>query len=123
MHDAPRTDWRAHRIGPAPSREVVDLRTSTCSDLAAAAGVPPALLRPDADATSTREGLRAFAVAAVEPVLMQIAELASVLLETDVSLTLPPGYLDVQARARAFRALAGRDGNIAVDDARRVVGI
>ena len=123
QHDAPRTDWRAQRIGPAPAREVVDLRTRTCTDLATAAGVPPALLDPGADATATRESLRAFAVAAVEPVIGQIAELASELLETAVEIALPPGWLDVQARARAFRALAGRDGNLEPDAARQIVGL
>lgn len=123
QHDAPRTDWRAQRIGPAPAREIVDLRTRTCTDLATAAGIPPALLDPGADATATREGLRAFAVAGVQPVIAQIAELASELLEIEVSITVPSGWLDVQARARAFRALAGRDGNLEPAAARQIVGL
>ena len=109
MHDAPRTDWRAQRIGPAPAREIVDLRTRTCTDLAVSAGVPPALLDPGADATATREGLRAFAVAAVQPVIGQIAELASELLEIEVSIDVPSGWLG-RAGAGAGVPGAGRPG-------------
>lgn len=79
------------------------------------------MLDPGADATATREGLRAFAVAAVQPVIGQIAELASELLEIEVSIDVPSGWLDVQARA--FRALAGRDGNLEPDAARQIVGL
>ncbi len=40
MHDAPQRDWRTTRIGPAPTKETVDLRGMTCRDISTAAGVP-----------------------------------------------------------------------------------
>ena len=45
QHAAPQRDWRTTRIGPAPTRETVDLRTQVHADLADAAGVPAVLLR------------------------------------------------------------------------------
>ena len=124
QHAAPQRDWRVTRIGPAPTRETVDLRTQVHADLADAAGVPTVLLRADGDGTSRREAYRQFVSESVRPILDQIEEAASELLEVDVRLSAERlAGADVASRARAFRALAGRDGNLPAEDARRIVGL
>lgn len=124
QHAAPQRDWRTTRIGPMPSRETIDLRQQVVEDLAEAAGVPAVLTRAKSDGTSLREVYRQFVHASVRPLLDQIEVLASELLEVEVRISAERlAGADVASRARAFRALTGKDGNLPVDDARQIVGL
>ena len=124
QHAAPQRDWRTTRIGPAPNQVTAELRSQVCADLADAAGVPAVLLTRDGDGTSRREAYRQFVHESVRPILDQIEEAASELLEVDVKLSAERlAGADVASRARAFRALTGKDGTLAVEDARQIVGL
>ena len=124
MHDAPRSDWRAQRIGPSPPAEVCDLRTATADDLVAAAGIPNALVRAKSDGTLAREAYRQWVQVAVRPMVDEIASLASDLLEVDVAISTEPlAGADIASRARAYRALIGKEGGLDPVDARKVVGL
>ena len=124
QHDAPQRDWRTTRIGPQPTSETCDLRRASADDLIAAAGIPPGLFRTDADGTQAREVYRQWVHVSVEPVAAMIADAASELLEVDVAIsTSELAGADVASRARAFRALAGRDANLEPDVARQIVGL
>jgi len=94
------------------------------ADLADAAGVPAVLLARDGDGTSRREAYRQFVHESVRPILDQTEEAASDLLEVDVKLSAERlAGADMASRARAFRALTGRDVTLPVEDAREIVGL
>ncbi|MYK89154.1 MAG: hypothetical protein F4018_12920 [Acidobacteria bacterium] len=124
QHAAPQRDWRTTRIGPAPSKETIDLRQQVVEDLSEAAGVPAVLTRPESDGTAKREAYRVFVASSLRPLLDQIEVLASELLEVEVRISAERlAGADVASRARAYRALAGKDGNLPVDAAREIVGL
>ena len=113
QHAAPQRDWRTTRIGPTPSKETIDLRQQVIEDLAEAAGVPAVLVGRDGDGTSRREAYRVFIASSLRPLLDQIEALASDLLEVDVRISAERlAGADVASRARAFRALTGKDGTL-----------
>lgn len=124
QHAAPQRDWRTTRIGPAPTKETIDLRAQVIEDLSEAAGIPAVLTRPESDGTAKREAYRQYVHQSVRPLLDQIEVLASELLEVDVTISAERlAGADVASRARAFRALAGKDGNLPVEQAREIVGL
>ena len=124
QHAAPPRDWRTTRIGPAPAKETIDLRAQVLEDMSEAAGVPAVLSRAESDGTAKREAYRVFVASSLRPVLDQIEVLASELLEVDVHISAERlAGADVASRARAFRALTGKDGNLPVDQAREIVGL
>ena len=85
----------------------------------------PAVLSPaESDGTAKREAYRVFVASSLHPLLDQIEALASELLEVDVRISAERlAGADVASRARTFRALAGRDRNLPVKDARQIVGL
>ena len=122
-HAAPQRDWRLTRIGPAPTKETIDLRQQVIEDLSEAAGVPAVLSRPESDGAGRREAYRVFVLSSLRPVLDQIEALASELLEVEVRISAERlAGADLTSRARAFRALTGKDGNLPADEARQIVG-
>ena len=124
IHAAPQRDWRTTRIGPAPAKETIDLRAQVIEDLSEAAGVPSVLTRPESDGTAKREAYRVFVASSLRPLLDQIEVLASDLLEVEVRISAERlAGADLASRARAFRALAGKEGNLSVEDARQIVGL
>lgn len=124
QHAAPQRDWRTTRIGPDPSKETIDLRAQVIEDLSEAAGVPAVLTRPESDGTAKREAYRVFVASSLRPLLDQIEVLASELLEVEVRISAERlAGADVASRARAFRALTGKDGNLPVEQARQIVGL
>ena len=124
QYAAPQRDWRTTRIGPAPAKETVDLWAQVLEDMSEAAGVPSVLTRPESDGTAKREAYRVFVASSLRPLLDQIEVLASELLEVEVRISAERlAGADVASRARAFRALTGKDGNLPVEDARQIVGL
>ena len=86
--------------------------------VAAACLVPPSIV--GLHTGEPRAAARRFALN-VQGVANRLALLASALLERPVTINVAPD--DLQAKTRAFRSLVGREGNLPVDDARRIVGI
>ena len=124
QHAAPQRDWRTTRLGPKPAKETIDLRAQVIEDLSEAAGVPSVLTRPESDGTAKREAYRVFVASSLRPLLDQIEVLASDLLEVEVRISAERlAGADLASRARAFRALAGKEGNLSVEDARQIVGL
>ena len=70
---APRTDWKAMRVGAAPPEALARLRTDTGRDILAACGVPGGLIG-QTDGTTLREELREFLHIGVSPVAGQLAD-------------------------------------------------
>ena len=124
QHAAPQRDWRTTRLGPKPAKETIDLRQQVLDDMSEAAGVPAVLTRAQSDGTSLRETYRQFVHSSVRPVLDQIEALASELLEVEVRISAERlAGADVASRARAFRALTGKDGTLSAVEARQIVGL
>ena len=55
---APQKDWQQSRLGFAPVPELQPLRSALGMEVAAALGIPAALIEPGADGTAQREGYR-----------------------------------------------------------------
>ncbi len=70
---APRTDWRALRVGAEPPETLRGLRTDTGRDILAACGVPGGLVG-QSDGTTLREQLRQFLHIGVNPVAVALAD-------------------------------------------------
>ena len=104
--EAPRSDWRASRLGPMPPDSMVRVRSDTFSAVLAATGTPPALF-DNSDGTSQRESFRRYLTLTVQPMARVLArELAHKLDAPGVSLTFDDLYAhDLQGRATAFQKL------------------
>ena len=64
---APRQDWRQQRLGADWPDVLRSTRRDVAESVAAACGVPPALLSASAEGTSMREALRRWAHVSLEP--------------------------------------------------------
>ena len=121
---APRKDFVPQRFGANPPRDLVELRTHVCLDIASACGIPRVLFDATASGQSQREGWRQFVSTSVDGfarrIEAQVDEQLGVTIQIDTS---PLGGRDVQARAAAFRRLAGKEGGLTIDDARAAAGI
>ena len=117
-----RNDWRAEKMGPDVPEQLRLLARDVLNTVALAAGVPLALVSPDATATGAREGFRFFVMASVEPIADLIAEEASAVLETDISFDFRHLWAhDLAGRAGAFQKLVG--GGMDVEKAVQVAGL
>ncbi len=119
---APRGDWKPQRIGADPPPALDTLRGSVGLSIAAAAGVPPALLI-GGDSTGLRESFRAFLHSTLQPLSRLILpELQAKLDEPDLALTfehLAAG--DITGRARALGQMV--KAGIELGEARRLAGL
>ena len=121
----PDSDWKARRIGAEPPDVLAKLRTDAAMSIYAACGVPPSLVTLPADGTGQREAWRRFLHASISPVARIVqGELRAKLDTPALSLDFTNLYAaDVSGRARAFRALAGKDATIPEVEARRLAGL
>ena len=121
---APRRDYQVQRFGADPPRDLVELREAVSRDIGSALGVPRSLLDSTASGQSQREAWRQFIATSVDGLCRrleaQIGNQIGVAVAFD---TAPLGGRDVQARAAAFRRLAGKEGGLDVADARTAAGI
>ena len=119
----PDSDWRPRRIGADPPAALSDVRAGVTLAILAACGIPPALAG-EGDGTAQREALRRFLHTTLDPLGRLVsAELSDKL---DVTVTLDFGSLfaaDVQGRARAWRALAGKDAKMEPGKAAALTGL
>ena len=116
----PSTHWKPAAMGPAPARELVELRRDAARELVEAIGVPSALFVPASTEGAQRAGWRRYLVGTVEPVADLVAAELADKLETPVrldvgALTTPDAATSaaraVNSRASAYASLraAGMD--------------
>ena len=125
MEDAspPKQDWQPQRLGADfPAGNIV-LRRDTGDSLAAASGVPPALIRADSDATASREAYRQFVSSTIKPIARVITgELRDKLDTPDLTLTFDSlASADVQSRARSYASFV--QAGMAPDRAEELSGL
>ena len=121
---APRRDYQVARFGANPPRALVELREKVTLDVGAACGVPRALLDASTSGQAAREAWRQFIATSVDGLARRLE--AQVLAQLGVEVAIDTSTLggrDVQARAAAFRRLAGKEGGLTIDDARAAAGI
>ena len=121
----PDADWKARRIGAEPPDVLATLRSDAALSIYAACGVPPSLVTLPADGTGQREAWRRFLHGSVSPVARIVERELRAKLDTPaLSLDFVSLYAaDVSGRARAFRAMAGKDATIPEGEARRLAGL
>ena len=118
-------DWVTERRGPKPPEAVVQACEMASVLVAGACGIPASLVSVRAaDGTAQRESYRRFLAAAIVPLGRLVAAELRRVLEVDVAFH----WDELQAaetagRARAWRALVGRDGSMPDPDARRLTGL
>ena len=103
-----RADPKPEILGPAPTPGTVDLRRSAAVEIAAALGIPPPLIDPQAAGQGQREAYRRFALLTIAPALrIAAAEIAAKLdMRRAYGLTLGAlGAIDLISRARAVQVL------------------
>ena len=121
---APRKDYQVARFGANPPRDLVELRHQVTLDIGAACGVPKGLLDGSTSGQAAREGWRQFVSTSVSGLARRFEAQILAQLGVEVAIdTSPLGGRDLQARAAAFRRLAGKDGGLTIDDARAAAGI
>ncbi len=119
---APTSDWVQKRIGPIPDAEFCKLREMAGQAVAAACGVPLALLFGGSDGTLAREGFRQFLHASVRPLARTMADEVAVKLGRRPAFDFSALYAsDLAGRAQAFQRLAA--GGMAVDQALSISGL
>ena len=121
---APRRDYQVARFGAAPPRDLVELRANVTLDVGSACGVPRGLLDGSASGQAAREAWRQFVSTSVDGLARRLE--AQILDQLGVEVVIDTSTLggrDVQARAAAFRRLAGKEGGLTIDDARAAAGI
>ena len=121
---APRRDFQVARFGANPPRDLVELRQHATLDIGAACGVPRALLDASTSGQAAREAWRQFVSTSVDGLARRLEAQVFAQLGVEVAIdTSTLGGRDVQARAAAFRRLAGKEGGLTIDDARAAAGI
>lgn len=118
---APKDDWQARRIGPAPPTALVSLHGAAASEILGACGVPVSLFTAD-NSQGQRESFRRYLHSTVQPLASLVAAELSAKMEADVS----PGFdrlfvADLPGRARACQSLVG--GGMDVSRAAGLAGL
>lgn len=121
MSGAPRSDWKASRLGAHPPDVLRGLRSEAGMAVLSACSVPVSLAT-DADGTSQRESWRRFVMGAVEPLLEIVKEELEAKLESTISFDLTNLWAhDLQGRAVAFQKMVA--GGMALDEAVAASGL
>ena len=121
---APSSDWTVRRLGADPPATLGALRSAVEATVLGLLGIPPGLADASADGTAQRESYRRWLHGSVQPLARLVEHELSSKLETDARLSfrrLAAG--DVSGKARAWRALAGKDATMPDADARRLAGL
>lgn len=113
---APKRDWQASRLGPAPPAALVELRRDSFEATLAACGASIALF-DDSDGTSKREALRQYHLNTVRPVAAWIEDELTAKLGGPVRIKFDSYALDMVSRAQVVSKLtqAGVAINVAMD--------
>ena len=121
---APLGDWTVRRLGANPPATLGALRSAVELCILSLLGIPPSLQDSGADGTAQRESYRRFLHGSVQPLARIIERELHDKLDGDVRLSfrrLEAG--DIAGRARAWRALAGREASMDDATARRLAGL
>ena len=120
---APRQEYQPRRLGANFPPSLLTARADVSEHLAAAAGVPGALLTSNADGTARRESWRQFLHGTLQPVADIICdELRLKLDEPGLKLSFDRLFAsDLSGRARAFQSMVG--GGMAVEKAAALAGL
>ena len=119
---APSQDWVQRRIGPEPHEGLCKLREQAQMAVAAACGIPPALLYSISDGTLARESYRAFLHSAVRPVARLVADEVEMKLGTRPTFDFNALYAhDLAGRAQSFQRFAA--GGMEVNQALALTGL
>ena len=121
---APASDFGLKRVGAEFTPTQAALQTTMVTVVCGACGVPPALVAGLSDGTAMRESWRRFLHGTMAPVgRMLLAEIRRKLDPTAEVSWAELAAADVAGRARAWRALVGREAAMPDADARKIVGI
>ena len=120
---APRRDWRAERLGPAPPEAVVELARDGFDRALAACGTPPSLFRGNEDGTAQREAIRRWHLGTVLPLARMLEDELSRKLEAPIRLRFDSYPLDIAGRAQAYQRLTAGDKGLDQAQALHVVGL
>ena len=111
---APRTDWKASRLGPQPGEAMATIAKDSFARVLAACGCSPALF-DDSDGTAKREALRQWHLGTVRPLARMLEVELTAKLEAPIRLRFDNYPLDLAGRAQAFQKLVA--GGVAVTEA------
>ena len=118
---APRRDWIAGRLGPAPPAALVEVMTAAFNHVLAATGTPPSLFASNAQGVAQREAIRRWHLGTVLPLARLVEVELSEKLEAAVTLKFDGYALDLAGRAQAFQKLVA--GGMAIQEALAVTGL
>lgn len=117
---SPVKEWEPIRIGPAPTKEQVELRGDVAMTLLAASGVPPSLLLGQAGGAE-REGWRRFLHATIAPVGRIVGNEIGRVLGRTVTIGWDSLFAsDLAGRARAYKQLT--EAGVSPQEASRICG-
>ena len=120
---SPQRDWRVERLGANPPAALVALRQAVEVSVLSACGVPGSMAIGLNDGVAMRESYRQFLHLLVRPLGKLVAATFSEVLGQPVTLQFDDlGAADIQSRARAWRALVGREASMDESTASRIVG-
>ena len=109
-------------IRPEPSAEAVRLRTDLELSVLSAFGIPLGLVRPDAANIDLRESQRQLLNGVLKPIAASISTELTLKMDKAVTVSVDiKAGADLATRARALKALV--ESGLALDDARKVVGL
>ena len=117
---APAADWKAQRLGPAPTEAQARIARDSFERVLAACGYPPSL-SIDADGTSQREALRRWHLGTVAPLARLLEDELSRKLEAEIRLKFDSYPLDMVSRAQVVSKLV--QAGVALDTATMAVGL
>ena len=119
---APAGDWKPQRLGGDPPRGEVELMTRASLEVIAACGCSG--MFDATSATAAREAFKRFTFTTIQPLGRIVSAELSEKLGADVTLNFDALMAaDVQARARAWRSLAGPEAKMTPEAAARLVGL
>ena len=120
--NAPQDDWKPRRLGASPGAPEVELMMRAGLEVVAACGC--AGMFDAQSATAAREAFKRFTFTTIQPLGRIVSAELSEKLGADVTLNFDALMAaDVQARARAWRSLAGPEAKMTPEAAARLVGL
>ena len=108
--NAPRADWKAMRLGPAPPEAFGKLAEASFHRFLASAGVPAGLFAAGADGTAMRESLRQWHMGVVRPLARLLETELTDKFGVPVGLKFDGYPLDMVSRSQVFAKLAAVEG-------------
>ena len=118
---SPMADWKANRLGPAPTQSLVQVAKEAHARVLGACGASPALF-DDSDGTSKREALRQWHMGTVRPLAKLLEHELSHRLDTPVKLAFDGYPRDMVSRAQVFAKLIAAEG-VTTEKALEIAGL